>query len=64
VSGMLNENGKLLCHLLIDVGRGRHVYNILAEIVTLLIYLVSMFLLPEYFGTSPPGKKNRMTAGE
>lgn len=28
----------------------RHVYNVLAEMVTLLIYLVSMALLPEYFG--------------
>jgi hypothetical protein len=28
----------------------RHIYMVISEIVTLLIYLASMAFLPEYFG--------------
>lgn len=29
----------------------RHVYMVIAEIVTLILYAISIVFLPEYFGT-------------
>lgn len=34
--------------------RLRHVYMVLSEIITLLIYAISIVFLPEYFGMSIP----------
>lgn len=31
---------------------GRHIYMVIAEIVTLFLYVISMAFLPEYFGAS------------
>ena len=31
----------------------RHTYMVISEVVTLLIYMISMAFLPEYFGTYP-----------
>lgn len=34
----------------------RHIYMVVSEILTLLIYAVSMAFLPEFFGESSKGK--------
>lgn len=38
--------------LLIECQSVRHIYMVLSEIITLLIYVVSIVFLPEYFGES------------
>lgn len=44
------EASRELIQLLFDVFRSRHPWMIMSEIVTFLIYAISMVVLPQYFG--------------
>lgn len=41
----------LLNSILADLEH-RHIYMVIAEVVTLFLYVISMAFLPEYFGAS------------